>query len=506
MSFKTRVIANAGSSWATNAVTAVAGMVLVPFILKDVGKAGYGVWSLLNTGLAYPLILEGVFLHATNRFVAYHRDDPKEFNRYVSTSLAILSVMAFLTILAAAGLSFFICDIFAAIPREMEHDARIVCMLVGATISIKMIQCAFSGALLGFEYYTKYNMVTMIWQASRALLVIAILFFYKSIAAIQIASTIAVVLSTILMIIVSYRSLPGMGVSLRSVDMAALRELTRYTVHSLARQGSVIVMQATLALLLGWKGKAEDCATYDLASRIPGFLRSLLATTQNVFLPAVASLCAKKQFETVRHLARQATHMSSVLACASTIMILAFARELLELWLRQPAAQETIDVMWLVMMSVIPGGLFEVWIPVLVGVGHLRGMTIASLLTAGTAIGMTAVCLIWKIVTPAAAPAVALVLVLWVKTGLWMPWYGCKMLEMRLGEYLKTGVSRSILSAALAVLGLWAMRHVAAVQEQPWLVRFVASGLMVSAVFAVFALRREATEALAVIRKRFSES
>jgi len=51
MSLRKRIIINAGSNWASMAVAAVVGLVLVRIILRDLDAAGYGVWALLATGL-----------------------------------------------------------------------------------------------------------------------------------------------------------------------------------------------------------------------------------------------------------------------------------------------------------------------------------------------------------------------------------------------------------------------------------------------------------------------
>ena len=90
MSLHKRIIMNACSNWATMLVTAVVGLILVPIMLSGLGKAGFGVWALFAYGLSYPIILEMAFALAINRFVAFHRNDISELNRYLSTRLMVI--------------------------------------------------------------------------------------------------------------------------------------------------------------------------------------------------------------------------------------------------------------------------------------------------------------------------------------------------------------------------------------------------------------------------------
>src|SRR3972149_6392854 len=161
MSLRKRIIINAGSNWASTVVTAIVGLVLVPIILRNLGVKAFGVWALLSTGLRYPMILESAFVLAINRFVAFYRDDVKKLNQFVSASFVILMALAVLTVAAAILLSFVISGIFAAITTEFADEAKITCMLVGVTLALKILEAAFSGALLGYQYYTWYNVVVI---------------------------------------------------------------------------------------------------------------------------------------------------------------------------------------------------------------------------------------------------------------------------------------------------------------------------------------------------------
>ncbi|MFQ5771821.1 MAG: hypothetical protein ACE5HX_14905, partial [bacterium] len=277
MSLRKRIIMNAGSNWASMAVTAVVGLVLLRVMWSELGKSSYGVWALLSTGLRYPMILEGAFLLSTNRFVAFYRDNVKELNRFVSASFVILTALAVLTVAVAALLSFFVSDIFKAITAELARDAQITCILVGVTLAFKIVGATFSGSLQGCQYYTHYNAVVITANLLRAVLTVGLLVAWKSIIAVQLAFGITAAISALSMFFVARKSIAGFRINVLKVNRKTIRELFRHTGHATARSGSMIFMFSTLALLVGKVGSAEDVAVYYIASWLPGFVRGLLA-------------------------------------------------------------------------------------------------------------------------------------------------------------------------------------------------------------------------------------
>ncbi|MFC1781080.1 oligosaccharide flippase family protein, partial [Planctomycetota bacterium] len=323
-----KILMSAGSNWASTMVAAVIGLILVPVVLTAIGEKAYGIWALFAYGLAYPMILDSSFTLAINRFAAYHRNDTEQLNRFVSTSFLILAVLALLTLAASILLSFFVADIFSAVTADMAGQAKITCILVGATFALKMLESTFSGALQGFLYYSRYNLVIIISNILRAVFVIVFLLFRRDAVTVQSGYMISAVISAVLMYIVARKSIPGLQLKFALITKKILLDLFRHTIHSIARSGSLILMFNTLTLLVGWAGSASDVTVYTIACRLPGFVRGLLAGAQNVFLPAVTGLHAQGKIDIIKRVITKGTHISSVLTCAGCILLFVFAKEL----------------------------------------------------------------------------------------------------------------------------------------------------------------------------------
>ena len=505
MSLRKRIIVNAGSNWASMFVTAAVVLVFVRIIPHNLGWARYGVWALLATGLRYPMILERAFSLSTNRFVAFYRDDSDQLNRFVSASFAILLVLAVLTVAAAVLLSFVIADIFTAITDPLAGDAQITCILVGVTLAFKMLEGAFSGALRGYQYHTRSNAVVIIANLLRAILTVGLLAFWKSMIAVQLAFGTAAATSLLLTFLVARKSIPGLRIDVFKVQRKTIRELFRFTGHATARSGSMIFMFSTLALLVGRVGNAEDVAVYDIASRIPGFVRGLLAGAQNVFLPAVTSLHANGQIEKIKAVVKKGAHISSVLTCALLILLFVFTKEILVLLLTEEMfLPKMVLVMRLLIVSAIPRGLFGIWLPSLVGIGHLRGLTVAAMTAAVSAIVLVLILLQGFVDDIPMAPAIAVVVALWAYMGLWLPLYGLYKLGIRPYEYLRESLLTPLTAALVSIAALWVFnRHVVPKDSVHWSVMLLVSTVIVMTSFVAISLRSETADLVVAARRRF---
>lgn len=482
-------------------VAAAVGLVLFRTIRHNLG-ASFGVWALLSTGLRYPMILEQAFSLSTNRFVAFYRDNIEQMNRFVSASFGILMGLAFLTVAAAFLLSFFVSDIFTAITSESAREAQITCILVGVTLAFKIVEASFGGALRGYQYHTRSNIVAIAANLLRLGLTVGILSLWKSMIAVQLASATAAAASLLLMFSVARKSIEGFRIVVSKIGKNTIREIFRHTGHATARSGSMVFMFSTLVLVVGKVGSAEDVEVYAIASMIPSFVHGLLAGTQNIFLPVITSLNAGGHTERVKAIIKKGTHISSALAGALLILLFAFAREILSIWFKEAVPSETVLVMQVLIISVVGRGFFGIWLPSLAGIGHLRGLTIAAITTAIIAIILELI-LLQGFVSVPLAPSIALAVVLWAYMGLWLPLYGLRKLEMHPYEYLKDSLSQPLAASLVSITAMWVLSSILPKENVHWVLMLTLSIVIVIASFTAISLRKETADFIAAVRKKY---
>lgn len=501
MSLRKRILLNIGSSWASSAVVGIVGVIIVPVMLNSVGKVAYGVWALVASTLSYITILDAAFSLAVNRFVAYYRHDQERRNSFVSASFALLGGMAVITALGGVMLSFFILKVFPSIPRELGWEARVTCVLVGLTLACRMLESVFRGTVQGFELYTWSNTVTMVANVVRLFCTVTLLWFWESIVAVQAAYLMTAMVSALLMFVHARLKVEGMAISLSLVGRDAMMEIFRYTGHSLVRTGSRVVTYCTMTLMLGWFGTPSDIAVYSVASTIPGFIGGLLAGAQNVFLPSASRLFAEGHVERLRNLVKKGTLLSAVLTCIPVILTCVFSEELLSFWLRSGAAPGMAIATQVQVLADVPNGFFGVWLPVLVGMGYLRGLTYRAVGTMVIAI-VAELVLLQGLVAPYLAPGLALLIGMGIGSGIWLPLFGLKKLQISLWDYWRESLCRPTVATVLSLGFIWVLAPIVGRWGLHWMVSASTAAAVIALIFFFLCLRTETVGAIVALKRK----
>jgi Na+-driven multidrug efflux pump len=320
--------------------------------------------------------------------------------------------------------------------------------------------------------------------------------------AVQLAFVISAGVSVLLMFSVARKSIAGFKIAFSKIGKNTIREFFHHTGHATARSGSMVFMFSTLVLVVGRVGSAEDVEVYAIASMIPSFIRGLLAGTQNIFLPVITSLNASGQTERVKAIIKKGTHLSSALACALLILLFVFAGEALSIWFKDSVPSETVLVMRVLIISVVSRGFFGIWFPSLVGIGHLRGLTIAAFTTAVSAVIIELI-LLQGFVSVPMAPSIALVIVLWGYTGLWLPLHGLRKLGIHPYEYFKGSLSGPLAASLVSIAALWVLSSILPKETIGWPATLILAAGVVMASFTAISLRKETADLVAAVRNKY---
>ena len=204
MSLKRQVAINIVSNWLGYFVQAAAGLVVVPFILRQVGEDAFGVWALLAGLLVYFYILQDAFSLAMNRFAAYYRSDMASVNRYFAATLYLMFALGAGIMSLGVVVSLVVCKVFP-IPAALEGDAKMTCVLVGIDLALTAVNSSMIGLLNGFQLYAASNLTKITNSVLRVGMVFWIVAKSPNIVAVQscyCASSFGSLLVTIVSVIV----------------------------------------------------------------------------------------------------------------------------------------------------------------------------------------------------------------------------------------------------------------------------------------------------------------
>ncbi|MCK5596806.1 MAG: hypothetical protein KAJ04_05090, partial [Candidatus Eisenbacteria sp.] len=176
---------------------------------------------------------------------------------------------------------------------------------------------------------------------------------------------------------------------------------------------------------------------------------------------------------------------------------------ILSFWLKGNVTAGTVLVLRVLILAVVPGGAFDIWMSALVGLGILRGLTWASVATTVCSIGLAVVLLSVGDLPVAMAPAVALAAGLWAKSGFWLPAYALRKLGMRFAVYMRTCILPAIAAGIASALILFPLSRVSFAPGLPgFALKFAVSAAILAVLFGVVVLWRDRGSLLSWLVKR----
>lgn len=330
-----RLVRNTLASGATSVLGLGLSLVLLPFLIHQLGTEAYGVWA-----LAISLSFIGGYASLTDlgveasaaRYVAEGRstDDDEAVNRTLSTALAFFGGMALLitpplVLLAGALTGLFNID------ADLQNDAQLCFMLVACHLFFELPARVFFAALEGVQRFTVYQAI----EATRAILQAA-LFVTVVLAGWGIVGLGAALAATSLLVLIvgaiaSRRAIPSMRLSPSRVSRVELRRLIRFGGALFILRFAGLLYRQMDRVIIGIALGVRQVTTYEVANRIQGGALMVQSISTSAVLPAAAY--ARAQPQILRDMYVRGTRYSSAISLPVVIAALIFAEPLITDWL-----------------------------------------------------------------------------------------------------------------------------------------------------------------------------
>src|SRR5262245_43459169 len=170
------LLTNAASNWLGFAAQVVVVFFLSPVLIHGLGDRRYGVWSLVESVLAYLTLFDLGIGAALLRYVARFgsQDDQENLNRVFNTSLALF---------AGAGASALVIVLVLAlgwsrplgVPDDLAGDVRGLLLLLGADLAFALPLGVFASGLEGLGRYPTKTVIRTVSQLLRSALMLAVI-------------------------------------------------------------------------------------------------------------------------------------------------------------------------------------------------------------------------------------------------------------------------------------------------------------------------------------------
>lgn len=477
------------TSYVLLGVTIVLGIYLMPFTMRHLGQAEYGLWILVASMTAYFQLFDlgygnGVVRHIT---AADARGDNDEVNTILSTFVVVYSAIGVAVLAVTAMLIFFAVPRFPTLTPGQVVTAQAILAILGVRIAIGFPMGIFGAVTTARQRFSLTSSIAIVVVLLQGLITYVVLksghgviTLVAATAAINIASYAAYALAAL-------RTFPQMRIVPSRFSSAHVREVSAFSLYLFVISIAIQVGTHVDTLIVGAFLGTTAVAVYTVAMRLSEYHRQLCGQFSGFLFPLIVRYHADKDGTALRATLVEGTRIGLALATLVALGMIVLGRELVQLWMGPGFEQAIIPLYILagagiIMVAQGPTG------SILLGTGHHRMVAAASVSEIVMNVGLS-IALIGPRGLTGVAIGTAIPYIL-INVALLMP-AACRAVGIPIGEFFRTTLTPSLAGLVPATVVGLALRTSAPPDSVPLLfAQAVAIGLAYLAGFWTVGLSR----------------
>ena len=346
---------------ATNYLRFAVGMVVVflmtPYIIGQLGVETFGLWSLIFAVIGIFGLLDFGFATAAVKTVAEATGvyDEAGRNRALASLLMIYSVIGLLSLALVMTLSAPAAGWFDL--TESEHGMFLpVIWILGLAMSLNFPASLFKAALSGAGRMHIVNGVELVMLLLNAGLVYTLLEAGYGITGLAISTALTMVGSSLALVPMAYRMLPGFSLHWRLMSLRNIRPLLAFSVYAFMANVAVLVTLRLDPVVIKLFLPLSAVALYAVAAKVSEYIFLLNKQFSNALMPLVSQLHGRGDTAAIRRIMTDGTRFLLALAVPSIGLLYYYAPEFIHLWLGGSFA-ESADLLRILLLALIPVAL-----------------------------------------------------------------------------------------------------------------------------------------------------
>jgi membrane protein EpsK len=332
---RSRFVINVASNLCYAALNTALMVWYVPFLVRHLGVADYGMISLANSLVMYAAIISTSLDTSINRFLAIDLNQGNEAgaNRTFNTALA-LSLSACAILLLPAGIVTYFFPVLFKVPAGLELATQFLFASVGVTTLAAMLSGTFGAASLIMHRFELRNIVRSLTSLSRVgVVALCFLFWPASLWAVALGFIVSAAIGLIGDVLV-WRSLtPQLHIDHRDIDrhrFRALMGMGGWVMVSVT--GYLLLTQVDLMIINAVFG-AEMTGRYGSVLLFPTLIFTTMEIAVTVLSPAIMARYAVGDIDGMRRIAGRSVKILGTGLALPIGLLCGFGRPLLTLWL-----------------------------------------------------------------------------------------------------------------------------------------------------------------------------
>jgi O-antigen/teichoic acid export membrane protein len=334
---------------------------ITPFIIKHVGREGFGIWALVGVISSYAQLSDFGITDSLIKFMAEYKakNDTLQLNKLINTAFTVyIAISAVFGFLLLSILPFLIKTILS-IPPEFSAKANYIFTIAIALFFVNMTMGVFGSLIIGFQrmgYSNLISLISTIIMACGTVLILGNGYGLEGLIHNNILITLFVMISNFF---VAWRLFPQMRLNpFKYFSKDTLRLIFGFSWKvQLSSISNLLVYQVDRVLLSHFLGLSA-VSNYEIANRIASQAKGFIGSVFTPMTPAASSLQATDGIDKLRGLYNRSMKYMAIAAIPFSLLIVALAHPFVRTWMGEGYATSAYTLQFLMlsyMLNLLPG-------------------------------------------------------------------------------------------------------------------------------------------------------
>ncbi len=281
-------------SYITIFLTNVIGLVMTPFIIRSLGKAEYGLYTMIGALVGYMSVLDFGLNKTVIRFVAKFRanDDKEGEENFLAHAFIIFAMISLLILTCGLILYFNLESIYSdSLTISQMKKAKIMFIILTFNMALLLPGGAFSGICSGYEEFILPRVFNIVRYIVRSLTIVALLMLGGDAVGMVIVDTIINILMIGVNATIAFKKL-NVKIHLHKFQKSLLRFILGFSLWIFV---FAIVQQMRWKLghfILGITFSTSVVAVYAVGTVLGNYYGAFSSAISSVFLPKAMKMVA----------------------------------------------------------------------------------------------------------------------------------------------------------------------------------------------------------------------
>lgn len=294
---KPSLILNSMSNSVTLGLNIVIGLFLTPFIIKSLGKGGYGIWTLVWSIVGYYGFLNFGITTAVERFIARNigKNDKKTLIATVNSALLIFGITGILSIV----ISFAFAHTFASflnIETILLAEFTFVIKVLGIVTGFTFVGAVATSFIRAHEKFVTLNMANVSTEIVRVVLTLVALNYDYGLKGLALATFVSTGIRVVLHFGICFYSFTDFRIKLNQISFTIIKQLGVFGIFLWITFMSNILRNQVDSVVIAKFLNVESVGVYAVAALMIRYLNLFSKSIASVFMPRLSRLAGEDDY------------------------------------------------------------------------------------------------------------------------------------------------------------------------------------------------------------------